>query len=265
MAVWLGKPVSRYAPGWTAHSRHSTAQPASSPKASYDDCPAFSISSDAGHATTIVPPAKTVAPQSKGRTPIQPAALTTGVLNVSVTPKGSEIQVDGRTIGQSPLSGPITLTQGPHRLDIKSPTGKTYSEVVTIGPGQSVSSTVDLVPSKFNYRLWGWVGMGTGGALVLGGAVAGIMALGSSGDLETCRASNECLQTQKEADLVAQVRDDAFIADVLLWPGLAIAGTGVLLYLLAPDEAPKGAATTNIGWYPCEGRCSLRAIEVLSK
>ena len=68
--------------------------------------------------------------------------------------------------------------------------------------------------------------MGTGGALVLGGAVAGIMALGSSGDLETCRASNDCLQTQKEADLVAQVRDDAFIADVLLWPGLAIANRG---------------------------------------
>ena len=94
--------------------------------------------------------------------------------------------------------------------------------------------------------------MGTGGALVLGGAVAGIMALGSSGDLETCRASNDCLQTQKEADLVAQVRDDAFIADVLLWPGLAIAGTESS-HLLAPDEAPKGGATTNIGVVPMRG------------
>ena len=49
----------------------------------------------------------------------KPATPMTGVLNVEVVPPGSEIKVDGRTIGQSPLPGPITLTQGPHRLEVK--------------------------------------------------------------------------------------------------------------------------------------------------
>ena len=203
-------------------------------------------------ATTAPSPAPT-GQQSVQAVPQKPAAPMTGVLNVDVVPKGSEIKVDGRTIGQSPLPGPITLTQGPHRLEVKSPTGKSHTEVVNIGPGQSVTSSVDLVPSQFNYKLWGWVGMGIGGALVIGGTVAGVMALGSSGDLETCRASSDCLQTRKEADLVGQVRDDAFLADVLLWPGLAVAGTGVLLYLLAPDAPPKGTPQTNIGIVPMRG------------
>ena len=88
------------------------------------------------------------------------------------------------------------VDSGPHRLDIKSPLAnlfrgrrnrtRTISSSTTLGRPSSIGSGA---------------GNGNRWCVVLGGAVAGIMALGSSGDLETCRASNDCLQTQKEADL----------------------------------------------------------------
>ena len=95
--------------------------------------------------------------------------------------------------------------------------------------------------------------MGTGAALILGGTIAGSMAVSSSGDLDTCRASDDCLQSQREADLVGDVRDNALIADVLLWPGVAIAGAGVLLYLLAPEKTKATTQNANFGIAPTRG------------
>ncbi|MEE2789825.1 MAG: PEGA domain-containing protein [Myxococcota bacterium] len=190
------------------------------------------------------------APPAQSAMPTQPQ---TGQLTVEVDQVGARIQVDGKNIGQSPLKGPITLNQGPHRILVEGRNGTSYSEVVTVNAGQTVTSSVELAPSEFDYKLWAWIGMGTGAALILGGTIAGSMAVSSSGDLDTCRASDDCLQSQREADLVGDVRDNALIADVLLWPGVAIAGAGVLLYLLAPEKTKATTQNANFGIAPTRG------------
>ena len=90
-------------------------------------------------------------------------------------------------------------------------------------------------------RLWAWVGIGTGAALVLGGSIAGAMAVGTKGDLDDCQADPTCQRTAREGSLAGDVQSQALPTDVLIGTGALIAGGGLLLYFLQGNDGGSAA------------------------
>ena len=112
-------------------------------------------------------------------------------------------------------------------------------------PPVSVPGSVSTVtPSEgTDLRLWAWVGMGTGTALILGGAITGVMALGTQGELEDCQSDPACQRTAREGSLAGDVQSQALTTDILIGTGALIAGGGLLMYLLQGDGSGSSSPT----------------------
>lgn len=186
-----------------------------------------------------------------------------GTLEVAVDAPGAEIKVDGNTVGKAPLAEPLRLPGGAHRVEAIAPDGRRERRSVDVAAGQTTRAIITLTEvdeGGLNQRDWGWILMGGGGALVAGGAVVGVLALGKDGDLDDCRSNPSCAGTGEEQDLVDSVRDQALLTDVLVFSGAAVAGTGLVLYLLSddPEQAMKssrwGVAPTAGGGVSAFGR-----------
>jgi tetratricopeptide (TPR) repeat protein len=95
--------------------------------------------------------------------------------------------------------------------------------------------------------------MGSGGAMVLTSVITGVMTLGKKSDLTTaqdqCQKLGNCqsLTPTRVAELDAAKRSGktlALVTDVLLFGGLAVAGTGAVLFFLNRGREEKPSATT---------------------
>lgn len=171
-----------------------------------------------------------------------------GQLAVEVDQPGAAILIDGKPIGTSPMSAPVPVSKGIHRLQVRAPGLDPYEEVVNVREGKLTQATVvlgaesgpgfSLTQSTVGYTL-----IGLGGAAILGGAVTGVMAVGANGDLDDCRGDASCRRTQREVDLADDVRSNALMTDILVGAGVAVAATGVVLWLLDDDtDAPTASA-----------------------
>lgn len=69
------------------------------------------------------------------------APVTTGTMTVNTNPPGAEVEVDGTTRGQTPLS--LSLTAGAHTLVIRG-NGESRSIPITIAAGAQVSQYLEL-------------------------------------------------------------------------------------------------------------------------
>lgn len=182
-------------------------------------------------------------------------AIARGELVLSVAPAGAEVIVDEKLVGRAPLAAPLRLEVGLHRIEVRAPGVDPYSEMIAIAEGETVRTEIDLT-GGVNWRTVGVIGMGVGGALVAGGAVTGVLAIGASGDLDDCRADPACGRSTREVALADDVRSRALITDVLIWSGVAIAAGGAVMYLLAPDRAAvDGVEIREQSWFvaPLEG------------
>tara|TARA_B100001093_G_scaffold519521_1_gene608942 strand:+ start:741 stop:1865 length:1125 start_codon:yes stop_codon:yes gene_type:complete len=104
-----------------------------------------------------------------------------------------------------------------------------------------VTQRVDGPATGWNRRTWSWVGMGTGGALLIGGLAAGAIAMGTSADLDTCRDNSACARTDREVAIAGDVAGQALAADILVTTGIIAAGVGLTLYFMSGD-APANSA-----------------------
>ncbi|MCB9529788.1 MAG: PEGA domain-containing protein [Myxococcales bacterium] len=182
-------------------------------------------------------------------------ATPRGELMLTVSPVGAEIRVDDKLVGRAPLTVPLQLEAGMHRIDVRAQGADPYSEMVTITEGETVQTEIDLA-GGVPWRTVGVIGMGVGGALLAGGAVTGALALGANGDLDDCRADPSCARTTREVALADDVRSRALITDVLVWSGVAIAAGSAVLWLLTPDGAAVDEAEIREqSWFvaPLEG------------
>ena len=111
--------------------------------------------------------------------------------------------------------------------------------------------------------------MGTGGAMVIGSVITGVITLGKKSELsdarDQCEMANNCqsLSPERAAELESiqsSGKTLAVVTDVLLFGGLAVAGTGAVLFFLqsgSQEQAPP-ATTASLACAP--GAClgSLR-------
>lgn len=177
-------------------------------------------------------------------------AIPRGELVLSVTAGRAEVLVDDTLVGRAPLQKPLELTEGLHKVVVRPERGDPYEEMITIRAGETVQAEIDL-DGGVDLGLVGYIGMGVGGALLAGGAVTGVLALGASGELDDCRADVGCDGTAEESALADDVRGQALLTDVLIGAGVAIAATGAVLWLLDASDAPAEAGAWMV--MPIEG------------
>lgn len=97
-----------------------------------------------------------------------------------------------------------------------------------------------------------WVLLGTGGALLVGGAVTGLITLKRKSDLDEACLGGVC---PDDYEPLQEARTLATVTDVLLGVGVASVGTGVAFWLFAGSEEPDARLSAD-----CAGarRCSVR-------
>lgn len=170
-----------------------------------------------------------------------------------------EVLVDGKSIGKAPIAAPIELEEGMHAIEVRG-AGEPYREMVTIRAGEQTRTSIDVGGGggpgfSIKQDTVGWILMGTGGALVVGGVITSFLALGADGDLQDCRDDPTCAHTDREITLADDVRSSALTTDILFGVGVAVAATGAVVYLMADDEPARKTATgvPSVGVTPLRG------------
>jgi hypothetical protein len=179
-----------------------------------------------------------------------------GFLEIEIDRPGAEVIVDGAKVGVAPLSAPIPLAPGAHRLEVRDPAGGTHEETVIVTAGETARTEVELGGGGgggVSRRTLGLVGMGVGGAVMAGGAVFAVLAASASSDLDACRGDNGCNGTKEEVGLADDVRSNALLTDVLIGGGIAIAATGAILWFLSDEPGPATAGRPVFGVAPTPG------------
>jgi hypothetical protein len=103
----------------------------------------------------------------------EPAAPSTGTLDVLSTPPGVSVEVDGVSEGVTPLVG-IVLVPGEHHLRLRSTGLKTQERTIDIAAGQNlhVSFSLPAVPTESPSFLGSGWDVPLASAILAGGAAA---------------------------------------------------------------------------------------------
>jgi len=164
-----------------------------------------------------------------------------------------------------------SLANEPEQPDPATPPDTTATATAATGatettPPDAATAPVDTAAPTGTRKniLVPLIVMSAGGALVLGSVVTGIMTSGKESDLESrCGPSKVCDSNDQTAkDLQSSGNTLALVTDILLFGGIAVAGTGVALLLLSGSggstETPP--ATASIACLPgaCGGSVQVR-------
>ena len=162
-------------------------------------------------------------------------------------PPGAAATLDGQSVGPTPLDR--ELSGGPHTLTLVAPGYDPLARSFIAVSGVDETLDLDLVrlPTKFPFRVAGWIGVITGVALM----TAGVWAISIDGREIACAAS--------ERDIFGhcpEVRDSRIIGSVLIGTGVAATALGGFwLYLGSmashpgSSEAPRGAVRAGTGLF----------------
>ena len=131
-----------------------------------------------------------------------------GFLVLAVAETGAVIKIDGQIRGTTPVKGRMTLTWGPHLLEVEKAGFVSYSEDIAIPNKQVLAKNVALVPSNDfidayegtakKMRMAAWITS----ALAVAGAGTAIFFNQKSASTETSfeAAKATYLQTQSQSD-----------------------------------------------------------------
>jgi hypothetical protein len=161
-------------------------------------------------------------------------------------PEGAVVLVDGTERARLPRPDPIAVPPGSYRVEIRAEGYEPFESVVAVTAGAQVEVEVAMraldggaaePASGGGVSTIGIAVAAGGGALLVGGAVTGILALGAAGDATTSEDS--------DAD---RARTLGLVTDILLGVGAVAAVTGVvLMFVLGGDEDRATAVAPMIG------------------
>jgi hypothetical protein len=213
---------------------------------------------------------------------VQRLRLMVGVVEVEA-PAGAELIIDGFPHGTTPFPGPMRVAVGEHvavlrhggeeilRQQINVAGGMTTvldaGEEAPVGPAPAPEPTVEPTgetPAKQpeaaapaaaeterkGGRVWSWVLLGTGAAVLAGGGIVGGLSMKKEKDLEADCVDKQCPE-EREGD-ADTIRSMNLTADILYGVGGAVFVTGIVLFFVEPKlgaEAPAVAlAPTGDGF-----------------
>jgi tetratricopeptide (TPR) repeat protein len=134
------------------------------------------------------------------------------------------------------------------------------SEQASEAPVEAVQPTESSKPEE-SPSILPFVLMGTGGAMVIGGVVVGAMASSKHSELEEKCGDGPCDRSLKS--LADEGKTLALTADIMLFGGLAVAGTGAVLWLLdstadsSSEEQEPVRAALSCGPRACNGSVAV--------
>ncbi len=189
-----------------------------------------------------------------------------GFLKVTA-PKGAVVIVDGVERGTSPLHGDLEVAASVlHTVTARLNGEIVAEETVKVGGGRTAS--VELLPeapeeispsspptvsasstpstpsitstSPSPLKTWGWVSVGIGGALLVGGGITGGLALAKNGDLENACEADGCYSS--EYDSMDRRDGLATASTVLIISGGVFAATGIVLLIAGRDKETEVGA-----------------------
>lgn len=191
-----------------------------------------------------------------------------GMIHLSCDVEGATVYVDGKRSGETPLTGPLFVDLGEHRVALKSGAEELHSEVVRVKGGQRVElelllgeepetgELADEAPAEpleeeqeegGAERVWTWVALGVGGAAAVGVGITGGMAKSRTGEISKECDGNSCPPDQRdELDSAGRL---VTAANVLT--GVAAAGivAGAVLFFVEP-----GMGESEVTVAPTAGR-----------
>jgi hypothetical protein len=199
------------------------------------------------------------APAAPQATAPAPAPESTVSLNVDVP--GATVLVDERDIGRSPLAQAVAIPPGRHAFEVRKEGYRNERVVQVLPPGSTTllfemhpladlaapagatdvawtpSTTAGLEPpaGQGRSRTVIWMGYGAAGALLVGAAITGAMALDKQHEFEDLERDDP-----RADDLADKGRRLAVITDVL-WITGAATGLGVTVWWFGDDGG--GVAT----------------------
>jgi tetratricopeptide (TPR) repeat protein len=183
-------------------------------------------------------------------------ATRTGTLAIAVNVPGAEIFVDDVVVGQSPLSEPLLLDAGEHRLSARKPGYHPRAAQVTLAGRDAldVKLTLEKIPAESQRIIvqqktddsdratWMWGSWTAAGVFAIVSGVTGGLGIKAANDLDEKRREQGASRSELDSSS-RRARTLLLTADV--FGGLAIATGGLALYftLSGSDEAEPGKET----------------------
>jgi tetratricopeptide (TPR) repeat protein len=175
----------------------------------------------------------------------------TAKLTIETSEAGAELLVDGEPVGTMPLSEPLLLDTGDHRIVLRKEGFVSREETMTLASRDEQTVRWDLQPEKVrppvvymapqaqesDRTAWIWGTWSATAAFAAGAGVTGVLGINAAEELANKR--NTIGSTRDQLDS-SQRRAETLlrVADIL--GGAAIVTGGVALYLtLSKPSAPK--------------------------
>jgi hypothetical protein len=184
----------------------------------------------------------------EGRLVVAPVELRPRPATVAVrAPSGADVHLDGRWLGEAPLSGPIIASPGPHSVSVSRRGHRSATRTVELGPGDTAEVAVGTLRVTDQRTASHWV-LGGAGVLAAGGVATTVLAVLAEDRVQSFdeRRGRERLgeddRLAREDSLAA--RDDFRTASFVLFGSAIAAGaTGALLYFFdTPNLDSRPAA-----------------------
>jgi tetratricopeptide (TPR) repeat protein len=176
----------------------------------------------------------------------------TAFLTVTTSVTGAEILIDDLTVGTTPLSEPLLVDAGVHRISARKPGYLPRGEQITLaGADEStLALTLDLIPqgsktivvherdSGLDERTtWIIVGWSATGVLAASAVVTGFLGKGKANDLKELRV------TETNRDDLDSARSSAhtmlLASDILTASALVVGGLSLWATLTPPAKEPE--------------------------
>ncbi len=191
------------------------------------------------------------------RAPLEQALATIrthiGTLEVRTNVEGAEVTIDGRSVS---ATDPIAIAAGSFVLEVRAPGHSPFRRELSIAAGQVMREEVELAPTEdeeatppaqpqrgVSISPIGLAVAGVGGAMLIAGAITGGLALERDGTLAMLCPNNLCVEEARP--VLEERRALAISADVLIFGGLAVAATGVVLAFLMPSTGASESARAD--------------------
>lgn len=180
-------------------------------------------------------------------TPVE-ASLDELPAKVGITSdEDAEVIVDGRPMGRLPLSAPLELPSGSHRIVVGSSGRTVFARDVELGRGDEVVIDADLAMTGQRVAAWTFfaaAGLGAGAGIAL--SVIAVSARSDAKDLIELREAERRPLTPAEGqaynDALGRRDDFAQAAGVTFSLTAVTAGVGLLLFLLDDPNLYEAAA-----------------------
>jgi hypothetical protein len=192
------------------------------------------------------------------RSSIRERIARTGIV-VTGGPDGATILVDGQEWGRTPRPDRITIEPGSHQIAVQREGYRDFRSSVVVPAGETVSVTIEMEatgdvggggggdrtppPDSGGPGIAPWLVVAGGGALIVGGAIVGLIALGQANDATTADSP--------EADTA---RGLALVADILAFTGTVAVAAGLVWFFLASrSSGDDDVAGLDLDVYPVVG------------